>query len=121
MIGARTSVKVTLPAVLSSAKSERIKNLLRADDLLQIDDSGVIQDPYSLLPPFEMIYGVSENVQNGTGAMRAYQEMLYGDVSSDQAARLEYEKALLRTARSTHLQMVIISEHWLYLQGEAGR
>jgi hypothetical protein len=67
VMGARTSIKVTLPAVLSSAGSERIKDLLKAEGLLQFDESGVIQDPYSLLPPFE-IYGQSENVQNGTGA-----------------------------------------------------
>ena len=118
LMGARTSIKVTLPAVLSSAKSEKIKDLLRADGLLQLDESGVIQDPYALLPPFE-IYGQSENVQNGTGAMRAYQEMLYGDVSSDQAARREYEKALLRYCRVDTLAMVLIWEHWMYLHNAA--
>ena len=91
LMGARTSIKVTLPAVLSSAKSEKIKDLLRADGLLQLDESGVIQDPYSLLPPFE-IYGQSENVRDGTGAMRAYQEMLYGDVSSDQVSQTRVRK-----------------------------
>jgi hypothetical protein len=114
LMGARTSIKVTLPAVLSSATSERIKNLLRAEGLFQLDESGVIQDPYSLLPPFE-IYGQSETVHDGTGAMRAYQEMLYGDVSSDQAARREYEKALLRYCKVDTLAMVLIWEHWLYL------
>ncbi len=118
LMGARTSIKVTLPAVLSSAKSERIKDLLRPESLLQLDESGGLQDPYSLLPPFE-IYGQSENVQNGTGAMRAYQEMLYGDVSSDQAARLEYENALLRYCRVDTLAMVLIWEHWLHLHNAA--
>jgi hypothetical protein len=118
LMGARTSIKVTLPTVLSSAKSERIKDLLRTEGLLQLDENGLIQDPYSLLPPFE-IYGQSENVQNGTGAMRAYQEMLYGDVSSDQAARLEYEKALLRYCRVDTLAMVLIWEHWLCLHNAA--
>jgi hypothetical protein len=118
LMGARTSIKVTLPAVLSSVKSEKIKDLLRAEGLLQLDEKGVIQDPYSLLPPFE-IYGQSENVQNGTGAMRAYQEMLYGDVSREEAAKLEYERALLRYCRVDTLAMVIVWEHWLYLHNAA--
>jgi hypothetical protein len=119
-MGARTSIKVTLPAVLSSAKSERIKDLLKAEGLLQLDENDLIQDPYSLLPPFE-IYGQSENVRDGTGAMRAYQEMLYGDVSRDQAARREYEKALLRYCKVDTLAMVLIWEHWLYLYRMARR
>ena len=120
LMGARTSIKVTLPAVLSSAKSEKIKDLLRAEGLLQFDENGVIQDPYSLLPPSE-IYGQSENVHDGTGAMRAYQEMLYGDVSSDRAAQREYEKALLRYCKVDTLAVVIIWEHWLYLYRMARR
>jgi hypothetical protein len=112
---ARTSIKVTLPAVLSSAESERIKDLLRSEGLLQQDESGRIKDPYSLSPPVK-IYGLSENVRNGTGAMRAYQEMLYGDISSDQAARREYEKALLRYCWTDTPAMVVIWEHWLYLR-----
>jgi hypothetical protein len=119
LMGARTSIKVTLPAVLSSAKSQKIKDLLKAEGLLQLDERGVIQDPYSLLPPFE-IYGQSENVHDGTGAMRAYQEMLYGDVSSDQAARREYEKALLRYCKVDTLAMVLIWEHWLHLHKNRG-
>jgi hypothetical protein len=74
----------------------------------------MIQNPYSLLPPFE-IYRQSENVRDGTGAMRAYQEMLYGDASSDQVARREYERALLRYCRVDTLAMVLIWEHWMYL------
>ena len=39
--------------------------------------------------------------------MRAYQEMLYGNVSTDQAARREYEKAPLRYCRvDTHSKEV---------------
>ena len=45
LMGARTSIKVTLPAVLSSAKSNRIKDLLTAEGLLQLDDNGHIGTP----------------------------------------------------------------------------
>jgi len=117
LMGARTSVKVTLPAVLSSAKSEKITALLKADKLFKVDEQGGLQDPYSLLPPIE-IYGEAESVHNGSGAMRAYQEMLYGDVSKDEAAKRKYEKALLQYCKTDTLGMVLIWEHWQYLHAE---
>ena len=113
-MGGRTSIKVVLPAVLKATRSDRITNLLSMDGLYARDDSGCIVDPYELLPKIEIL-NKSEQINEGTGAMRAYQELMYGPAKDDTEARSGYRDALLRYCKLDTLAMVLIWEHWTEL------
>lgn len=117
----RTSIKVTLPSVLLTTSSARIKAWLENFDtdtnLFAVDGEGKIRNPYELLPKLELIEK-AEKVSDGTGAMRAYQEMMYGISSNDLKIRDTWKNALLRYCKLDTLAMVIIWEHWLALSNQ---
>ena len=106
---------MVLPAVLSSCNSERILKWLENFDkdinLYKIDKDGNIINPYELLPIIE-IYEKSEQVNEGTGAMRAYGELMFGMKKGDQETMLKYKDALLKYCKLDTLSMVIIWKYW---------
>ena len=110
-MGGRTSIKVVLPAVLSAGGKVSIRRMLEGAGLYRVDDTGMIADPYSLLPKTELI-GAADTVKDGTGAMRAYQDMIYGRGAEDPEVRDAYRAALLRYCMLDTLAMVIIWEYW---------
>lgn len=103
-----TSIKAVLPAVWQSNAA------LRADPLFQayvrIED-GVPVDPYQTLPKLE-IFDQAEVVNEGTGAMRAYQEMLYGAGRRAEDAKEAWRKLLLQYCGLDTMAMVMIWKHW---------
>ncbi len=111
----KTSIKVPLPAVLKSTRSEKISSLLAnfGDELnlFSINGNGEIENPYRFLPQLKFSDG-KINVNDGTGAMRAYQEMLYGVSKNNVELKAEWTKALLRYCKLDTLAMIIIWEHW---------
>ena len=68
-------------------------------------------DPYACLPAVE-IAGVLQDVHEGTGAMRAYQEMMYGAEKNDPVARAMWSALLRRYCELDTMSMVLILEHW---------
>jgi hypothetical protein len=114
----RTSIKYTLPAVLKEQRSPRIRRWLeqfavRADgpvDLWATDAGGVPLNPYGLLPAVAIVDGYT--VREGTGAMTAYMDMLYGELRDQPEARAALSEALRLYCRLDTLAMVIIWEHW---------
>lgn len=111
----RTSIKVTLPAVLAANKSKRTINWLENFEaelsILSEDENGVIVNPYKNLPPVELLES-AEAVNEGTGAMRAYEDMLFGLNKNKEDIKQAYAQALLRYCKLDTLAMVIIWEHW---------
>lgn len=111
----RTSIKVVLPAVLSSYNSLRIEKWLKSFEpglpLLKKDENNSIVNPYELLPPID-IYERSEQINEGTGAMRAYGELMFGINKGDEKTKSIYKDALLKYCKLDTLAMVIIWEHW---------
>lgn len=119
----KTSIKFTLPAVLNAHRSERIpewlKNFDKGVDLLG-RDAGVLINPYKLLPDIQLIdsYGEDEEegngyrVNEGTGAMRAYQDMLYGLAKDDAELKAKLREGLRIYCKLDTLAMVVIWEHW---------
>ena len=102
----RTSIKVVLEA------------LWRTDPMMrcQFEEwTGLVadpaSDPYLALPPVE-INGVLQDVHEGTGAMRAYQEMMYGADKHDASIRDKWSALLKQYCRLDTLSMVLILEHW---------
>jgi hypothetical protein len=106
----RYSVKYVLPAVLHETSSGVISKWLEQLSLLKKDPDGNISNPYELLPALD--HGINTIVRDGTGAMRAYQDMLYGIHKDDMHIRSQWKKALRQYCRLDTLAMVIIWEYW---------
>lgn len=66
---------------------------------------------YATLPPLP-IGEKDELVNEGTGAMRAYHAMLYGEESSDAKTKENWKRLLLQYCELDTMAMVIIFEHW---------
>ena len=111
MSGGRTSIKVTLPAVLKACNSDKVKQYLIDVNLLKLDSNGTICDPYKQLPKIFVGDNVLD-VSNGTDALIAYQEMLYGISLNNPEIKKGYEELLRQYCRLDTLAMVIIWEHW---------
>jgi ABC-type molybdate transport system substrate-binding protein len=54
-------------------------------------------------------------VKEGTAAMRAYQDMLYGFAKNDPLKKNAIKQALLSYCKLDTLAMVIIYKHWMSL------
>lgn len=117
LMGGRTSIKVTLPAVLAATQSKRIESWLREEDLFSRSGSGMIVNPYELLPSNDLLER-AEKVKDGGGAMIAYQEMMFGVCSHKPDVKAAYRDALLKYCKLDTLAMVIIWEHWNTLKNK---
>ncbi len=102
----RTSIKVVLDALWKS--DEVMRSQFEAWTGLRADPSA---DPYASLPQVE-ISGVLQDVHEGTGAMRAYQEMMYGADKHDPGVKSCWGKLLKQYCALDTLSMVLILEHW---------
>jgi hypothetical protein len=109
----RTSIKVVLEALWKSDPTMRSQfaNWMA----WPADESS---DPYASLPPVE-IAGVMQDVHEGTGAMRAYQEMMYGAEKNDPVTKAMWSALLRRYCELDTLSMVLILEHWRRCTGLA--
>ncbi len=112
----KTSIKYTLPAVLQSYKSPRIEHWLKNFEsglsLYSKNGTGIVNNPYNLLPRV-CLFEEAERVQDGTGAMRAYEDLMFGLSKGNARAKNDISKALLRYCKLDTLAMVIIWEHWI--------
>ncbi len=102
------SIKAVLPAVWRADAALREHRWFR--DHRRAED-GVLLDPYQTLPPLG-IYDRSEVVTEGTGAMRAYQEMLYGEGRANPDIKAAWRDLLLQYCKLDTLAMVMIWKHW---------
>jgi hypothetical protein len=102
----KTSIKRTLDAVWQEAEwlREEWKEYL-------VEKDGEILGPYAGLPP--VVVGETEvDVANGTGAIRAYEAMLYGQERDNPAVKAQWKEALLRYCKLDTAAMVMIWEYW---------
>ena len=110
-MGGRSSIKVVLDAIWRTDESMRVQfeqwTGLGADPAT---------DPYASLPPID-INGVLRNVQEGTGAVLAYEELMYGSSKRDQARRASWAALLRQYCALDTLSMVLVFEHWRRLAG----
>jgi hypothetical protein len=63
------------------------------------------------LPPIE-IANSKEVVRDGTGAMKAYQEMMYGQYRHDKEKRALWTALLKQYCKLDTLAMVVVWEYW---------
>jgi hypothetical protein len=102
----RTSIKVVCDAVWKSNPG------LRAEFPVYVktqDDQ--ILSPYASLPPLE-IDGRPVLVAEGTGAIRAYEAMMYGVERDDASTKVRWRDLLRQYCRLDTLAMVWIWRHW---------
>jgi hypothetical protein len=116
-MGGRTSIKVVLPAVLQSTRSEKIKSWLKDENLFEYNPETGITDPYKLLEKkiIDDTAGLEVQVRNGGDAMVAYREMLYGVSRDNHDVKAAYNDALIDYCKLDTLAMLIIWEHWMDL------
>jgi hypothetical protein len=111
----RLSLKFVLPAVWETNETlhTRFKRYYRRDP------QGQLFDPYETLPPLPFGNPEAEEeletdhvVTEGTGAMRAYQEMLYGLHRNDDATKEQWRRLLLQYCELDTAAMVMVWMHW---------
>jgi hypothetical protein len=109
----KTSIKFTLPAALQECRSPRVEEWLKnfhSDIDLYKKIGTNMTNPYELLPAIKEIDNYE--VREGTAAMCAYEDMLYGIAHADPARKVLLRDALLKYCKLDTLAMVIIWEHW---------
>jgi hypothetical protein len=74
------------------------------------DGQGNLLNPYATLPPLP-IGDQEEVVKGGTGAMRVYQEMMFGQARQNIVVRENYRKLLLQYCKLDTAAMVAIWMH----------
>ena len=75
------------------------------------EENGELLSPYESLPPLE-INGTAVSVAEGTGAIRAYEAMVYGVERDDPAAKQKWKRLLLQYCKLDSLSMYLVWEHW---------
>jgi hypothetical protein len=107
------SIKYVLPAVWF--ESEKIRNHPWFSQYVREED-GQLLEPYEALDPLpfgdDAIEDEGEAVREGTGAIRTYQEMMYGLRKTDAAFRNTYRQLLLNYCKLDTAAMVMIWMHW---------
>jgi hypothetical protein len=109
----RLSIKYVLPAIWE--ENHELHEHASFAQYFRKDSNGDILDPYQTLPslPFGNAEdNTEEAVTEGSGAMRAYQEMLYGLSKYDDQIKAKWRKLLLQYCQLDTAAMVIIWLHW---------
>jgi len=106
----KTSIKKVLPAIWNNndflheipwfSKYSKFKN-------------GKPISPYDKLMEMMHVEENAETVKDGTGAMRAYLEMMFGSGQNDQKVKDNWKDLLLQYCELDTMAMVIIWTHWM--------
>lgn len=106
----RTSLKAVLPAIWNN--NEELHDIPWLKRYVVYQDNRKVLDPYKTLAKIE-IAGAAESVQEGTGAMRAYQDMMYGkgrDLGNE--VKESWKKLLLQYCELDTIAMLVVWTHW---------
>ena len=111
----KLSLKYLLPAVWES--SEALHRDPAFSRYYRRSPEGVVVSPYDTLPalPFgnpDEDEETSKVVTEGTGAMRAYQEMLYGVSRHNDVLKEQWRRLLLQYCELDTAAMVMVWTHW---------
>ena len=102
----RTSIKIVCDAIW------QISPPLRAQYPEYVKTEGKdVLSPYKSLPPLE-IDGKLVEVAEGTGAIRAYEAMVYGLEKEDVKAKEKWKRLLLQYCKLDTLSMIFVWQHW---------
>ena len=104
----RTSIKKVLPAIWKN-------NLYLHSDpwfAKYAIDSASSLNPYDALSPIINQLEDAEVVKDGTGAMKAYNELMFGDFTTDIGRRNQIKQLLLQYCELDTMAMVVIWKYW---------
>jgi len=107
----RTSIKKVLPAIWNN--NEYLHQIDWLKDYVGFDLVGVIKSPYDQLSGFMADLEEMEAVKDGTGAMKAYHDMQFGNASTDVTKKETLKKLLLQYCKLDTMAMVIIWKYWM--------
>ena len=106
----KTSLKAVLPAVWNH--NAPLHDIPWLKKYVQYDDDCNVVDPYKTLPTID-IAGKAELIREGTAAMLAYQDMLYGSMrEASQEAKEGWRRLLLQYCELDTIAMLIIWRYW---------
>jgi hypothetical protein len=107
----RSSLKCVLPAIWKTNKYLHEIPWLKA---YYREENGEILNPYDVLPQLQ-IDGNHYVVNEGAGAMLAYQDIMYGEIkhrADRDIVRSQWQELLAQYCRLDTMAMVIIWTHW---------
>lgn len=115
----RLSLKYVTPAVWES--DDALHDVPEWRKYFRRDSRGLVMNPYETLAPLPFGNAEEENenghaVTEGIGAMRAYQEMLYGVSRNDEAVKRKWRQLLLQYCELDTAAMVMVWMHWMRSQ-----
>jgi len=116
MMKGRTSIKKVLPAVLSN--SEFVESIPWVRNSFGSNSPETI-NPYDDLSSEIEGMESEELVEDGTSAMKAYYEIMFGSLSEDQTKRNTVKQNLLKYCKLDSLAMVIIWKYWINRSGSS--
>jgi hypothetical protein len=105
----KTSIKKVLPAVWNN--NTYLHNIPWFKKYSS--DSLNVLNPYDTLAPIINGLENEEIVKDGTGAMRAYHELMFGAISENEERRDQLKKLLLQYCELDTMAMVIIWKYWM--------
>jgi len=110
-MGGRTSIKIVLDALWRSDAHMR-------DEFFALTGKrgDASTGPYAALEPL-VIAGVEQSVAEGTGAIRAYEALMFGAERHDTGAQQSWRTLLLEYCKLDTLAMVLIWNHWRRVVG----
>ena len=106
------SIKYVLPAVWEADPALRARAEFAA---YERTENGRLLSPYDTLPalPFGDEEEPQKAVKEGIGAVRTYQDMMFGSLAQDEARKDTYRKLLLQYCGLDTAAMVMIWMHWM--------
>jgi hypothetical protein len=116
----RTSLKAVLPAVWNN--HPELHEIPWFERYVAYEDDGrKVLDPYKTLAKIE-IAGQAEVVAEGTGAMRAYQDMMYGKGrEAGEQVKEGWRRLLLQYCELDTIAMLVVWTYWEYALGSRAR
>ena len=105
----KTSIKKVLPAIWNNNPYLHSIPWFKKYS----SESTAVFNPYDILAPIIGELEYEEVVKDGTGAMRAYHEIMFGSLAENNDRREQLKKLLLQYCELDTMAMVIIWKYWM--------
>ena len=105
----KTSIKKVLPAIWNN--NPYLHKIPWFKKYAPVSGAGL--NPYDKLSPIISALEEEEVVKDGTGAMKAYHELMFGAESKNAERKAQLMKLLLQYCELDTMAMVIIWRYWM--------